>query len=403
MLPLMLPLPSPPPHRPIAPRPLPLHLMLAASSYLSLPVGLALWREGLLPLNTPYTPHQNLVPDAVQFSVTQFNYFLQGIAKYQNAPRQQPLVAAPCLLQIGGTKLLDYGVFSDAPHPQPLLIIPSLVNRANILDLSEERSFLRYLAAQGFRPLLIDWGELQASEQAFTLTDYITKRLEPLLQHAATLTQNALPVIGYCMGGLLALAAAQRAPQSISKLVLLATPWDFTHAIRPDQRTSIPLLQPFLRMLRQKNLPFPVDMLQTLFTSIDLFAVPERYISFAKEADVTRNAQFVIVEDWLNDGVALSAAVAEECLLGWYQHNTPHNNAWQVEDDFIAPQNISLPTLIVTPKHDKIVPPAAALGLRNTLPYAAVIQPNTGHIGMVAGRKSTLEMWKPVCSFLQET
>jgi polyhydroxyalkanoate synthase len=377
--------------------------MLAASSYLSLPVGLALWREGLLPLNTPYTPHQNLVPDAVQFGVTQFNYFLQGIAKYQNAPRQHPLIAAPCLLQIGGTKLLDYGVFSDADHPQPLLIIPSLVNRANILDLSEERSFLRYLAAQGFRPLLIDWGELQSSEHAFTLTDYITKRLEPLLQHAVTLTQNPVTVLGYCMGGLLALAAAQRAPQSISKLVLLATPWDFTHAIRPDQRTSIPLLQPFLRMLRQKNLPFPVDMLQTLFASIDLFAVPERYIAFAKDGDAQRNTQFIAVEDWLNDGVAVSAAVAEECLLGWYQHNTPHNNAWQVGDDFVAPHNISLPTLIVTPKHDKIVPPAAALGLRNTLPYAAVIQPNTGHIGMVVGRKSTLEMWKPVCSFLQET
>jgi polyhydroxyalkanoate synthase len=351
----------------------------------------------------PCTPHQNLVPDAVQFGVTQFNNFLQGIAKYQNAPRQQSLTAAPCLLQIGGTKLLDYGVFCDTPHPQPLLVIPSLVNRANILDLSEKRSFLRYLAAQGFRPLLIDWGDLQPAEQAFTLTDYIAQRLEPFLQHAVAFTQSPVPVLGYCMGGLLALAAAQRNPFSISKLVLLATPWDFTQTIRPDQRASIPLLQPFLRMLRQKNLPFPVDMLQTLFASIDLFAVPERYIAFAKDVDAQRNAQFVAVEDWLNDGVALSAAVAEECLLGWYQRNTPYNGAWRIANDNIVPENILLPTLIVTPRRDKIVPSSAALALCNALPYPAVIQPNTGHIGMVAGGHSLDEMWKPVCYFLQAT
>jgi poly(3-hydroxyalkanoate) synthetase len=351
----------------------------------------------------PSIPQQNLVPDAIHFGVTQFNNFLQCIAKYQNTPRQQPQSPAPCLLQIGGTKLLDYGVFCNTPDPQPLLIIPSLVNRANILDLSATRSFLRYLAAQGFRPLLVDWGELHPAEYRFTLTDYIIQRLEPLLHHAVSLTQSTVPVVGYCMGGLLALAAAHRNPASISKLILLATPWDFTHAIRPDQRANIPLLQPFLRMLRQKNLPFPVDFLQTLFASIDLFAVPELYIAFAKDTDTERNTQFIAVEDWLNDGIALSAAVAEECLLGWYQHNSPQNGAWRVADTNIIPENILLPALIVTPKRDKIVPPSSALSLRNTLPYAAVIQPNTGHIGMVAGRHSLPEMWRPVCEFLHTT
>ena len=40
-----------------------------------------------------------------------------------------------------------------------------------------ERSLARWLAGRGFRPLVVDWGELSAVERRFTLTDYILGRL----------------------------------------------------------------------------------------------------------------------------------------------------------------------------------------------------------------------------------
>src|SRR5690606_9100699 len=108
-----------------------------------------------------------------------------------------------------------------------VLVVPSLINRAYVLDLTAERSLLRWLARQGLRPLLLDWGRPGAEERAFTLTDYVTGRLSRALD--ATLAEAKAPpvVVGYCMGGLLALGLALARQRALTGLALLATPWDF--------------------------------------------------------------------------------------------------------------------------------------------------------------------------------
>ena len=50
-----------------------------------------------------------------------------------------------------------------------MLVVPSLINRPYILDLAPGRSLLRWLAAQGLRPLLMDWGTPGAAEAGFDL------------------------------------------------------------------------------------------------------------------------------------------------------------------------------------------------------------------------------------------
>ena len=62
----------------------------------------------------------------------------------------------PELWREGTTRVLDYG--DPARGGVPLLVVPSLINRAYILDLSARSSLLRWLADQGFRPFLVDWG-----------------------------------------------------------------------------------------------------------------------------------------------------------------------------------------------------------------------------------------------------
>ena len=93
----------------------------------------------------------------------------------------------------------------------PVLFVPSLVNRAYVLDLVPGRSMLRWLAGAGVRPLLLDWGWPGAVERGFTLTDYIAGRLERASR------RSGAPVVlaGYCMGGLLAVAAALRRPERV--------------------------------------------------------------------------------------------------------------------------------------------------------------------------------------------
>ena len=60
------------------------------------------------------------------------------------------------------------------------LVVPSLINQSQVLDLLPGASMLRFLAAGGTRPLLVDWGAPGELERSFTLTDYVAGRLARL-------------------------------------------------------------------------------------------------------------------------------------------------------------------------------------------------------------------------------
>ena len=98
-----------------------------------------------------------------------------GIAAYRRHAWHRTLTDPPTIWSEGGTRLLDYG---QDNHALPVLFVPSLINRAYVLDLAEGHSMLRWLARQGVRPLLLDWGWPGEVERRFTLTDYVAGRME---------------------------------------------------------------------------------------------------------------------------------------------------------------------------------------------------------------------------------
>src|SRR3989304_5636353 len=65
-----------------------------------------------------------------------------------------------------------------------VLVVPSLINRAYILDLAAEHSLMRYLAARGLDAALVAWGAPGPVERGFALTDYIAGRLGSALAAA---------------------------------------------------------------------------------------------------------------------------------------------------------------------------------------------------------------------------
>jgi polyhydroxyalkanoate synthase len=379
--------------------------MLAQITCSSLPCALTLQKKESplwkLPLGLQRVLEQYDTPHLQHIARQHLQHFLNGVERYQTHPYQRALPEPACLWQQGTTRLLDYGSTLPTQMGRPILVIPSLVNRAYILDLMPERSFLRWLVTQGYRPLLVDWGSPDGVERQFGLDAYIMQRLEPCLTLATALQDTPVPVIGYCMGGMLALALALRRKRDVQSLVLLASPWDFT-AIPEGQRRHLAAIKSSLERVLTFYGYLPVDVLQTLFTSNDPFGVMQKYSLFKQHTTDTDAPQFVAVEDWLNDGVALSAPVARECLFDWFLDNTPMNGRWQVGGLPIQPQHLTCPALLVSPTRDTIVPQDCAFALAKQLQTSFdCLTPNTGHIGMVAGRKALTEMWEPVAGWLQ--
>jgi polyhydroxyalkanoate synthase len=321
-----------------------------------------------------------------------------GIAAYRRHPfLRDPGPDRPVLWAEGAARLLDYG---SAPGGRPALVIPSLINRAHVLDLLPEASMLGWLAGAGLRPMLLDWGWPGEVERGFTLTDVIAGRLERALAVACGVAGGAVVLIGYCMGGLLALAAALRQPGAVRALALLATPWDFWADGAARAQALAGWLPAFAPAMEATG-ALPVDAIQALFAGLDPFGVAEKYRGFGRlDPASARARRFVALEDWLNDGIPLPAAIAREALGGWYGRNTPARGAWRIAGLPVEPRGWAGPAFLAVPDRDRIVPPAAAAALGQALPQAVLHRPAAGHIGMVAGTSAEVALWRPLAEWV---
>jgi polyhydroxyalkanoate synthase len=92
--------------------------------------------------------------------------------------------------------------------------------------------------------------------------------------------------------------------------------------------------------------------------------------------------------------------VAQECLGGWYGDNTPGRGRWRVGARPVLPARISLPSLVVVPAQDRIVPPATAAALADRLRGSERLTPPLGHIGMIVAREAPTVVWQPLAHWL---
>jgi polyhydroxyalkanoate synthase len=330
---------------------------------------------------------ENASPDAA---------LVAGIAAYRRHPYQRALRDPAVLWQSGSSRLLDYGRAPSraAGARAPVLFVPSLINRAYVLDLARGRSMMRWLAAHGMRPLLLDWGWPEAAERRFTLTDLIAERLLPAMDAVG----RPVVLAGYCMGGLLTVAAAQLEPAKVAALALLATPWDFRAGNPPPKiETLLPQLPGLLA-----GGTLAIDSLQAFFALQDPGQVGAKFRAFGRmDQDSPAAAMFVALEDWLADGIPLAAPVASECLAGWYGDNTPAKGLWRVDGQVIDPASLRVPTLVAIPGRDRIVPPESARALAGLIPGAVTLDVPLGHVGMVAGSRAETLVWPAVLDWLR--
>ena len=397
------------PARP-GPIPLPLHLMAQSATLLTSLAALPLWNSGSLPWRPELAAlaaelRQSLDaagPEALQpfalavlgEALARQRAFLAGVEAYRRHPyRREPSHAAEVWRQ-GTTSLRGYG--GDG---EPVLVVPSLINRAAILDLTPATSLMQALAADGHAAFLLDW-DAPAEETAFTLTDYVL-RLEAAFDAIIARTGRKPAVIGYCMGGLLALALAQRRPDSVRAMVLVATPWDFQAGRGAQARLLAALAKPLGAAIDAMGV-LPVAWLQALFMANDPLLAARKFTAFAGfDPDGAKACGFVALEEWSNDGVALAGPVARECLFGWYGANDPIKGHWCVGGRPVLPGEVVAPVLAVVPAEDRIVPPEQSLPLTRQLPNCQVIGAKGGHVGMLLTQRAKAEVHRPISAWLR--
>ena len=307
---------------------------------------------------------------------------LAGLRRYQQAPRPARTMA-PARFRKGAARLRDYG--GDGP---PVVFVPSLINPAFVLDLVPGNSLVRHVASQGFRAWLVDWGHPRPQDAGLDLAGHVTDRLLPLL---AKLDTPPL-LIGYCLGGTLALAAAALLDDRVAGLVTIAAPWRFA-GYGDRARAEMDDLWQRAAPASATMGVLPMEVLQAGFWRLDPARTVAKYAAFA-EMDAAAAATFVALEDWANAGAPLTHAAGREMFEALLRDDRPGRGEWHVGGRRIDPAALRCPVAEFVSLTDRITPAATAAGAGDRFDLAA------GHVGMVVGSKARAMLWDPLVGWL---
>ena len=132
-------------------------------------------------------------------------------------------------------QLIQYEPSTPNVLKRPILIVPPWINKFYVLDLTPEKSFIKWCVDQGLTVFIISWVNPDGHLAKKTFEDYV---LEGPLAALGAIKQatgeSKVHAIGYCVGGtLLAITLAHMAAKRdhrIASATLFASQVDFTYA-----------------------------------------------------------------------------------------------------------------------------------------------------------------------------
>jgi polyhydroxyalkanoate synthase len=132
-------------------------------------------------------------------------------------------------------QLIQYAPSTAAALKRPLLIVPPWINKFYVLDLTAEKSFIKWCVDQGLTVFCISWVNPDAGLAQKSFEDYVRQGPLATLDAIKQATgEEEVHTVGYCVGGtLLAVTLAALAAWGDKRIVsatLFAAQVDFTNA-----------------------------------------------------------------------------------------------------------------------------------------------------------------------------
>ncbi|CAN5173278.1 hypothetical protein BH09PSE3_BH09PSE3_17290 [soil metagenome] len=132
-------------------------------------------------------------------------------------------------------QLIQYTPTTLTVGKTPLVIFPPWINRFYILDLSPEKSFIRWAVAEGLTVFVVSWKSADASMKDVIWDDYVNAQIDAIDTVRSALDVKSVHTVGYCVAGTtlaatLAVLAARGDAKKVKSATFFTAQVDFTEA-----------------------------------------------------------------------------------------------------------------------------------------------------------------------------
>ncbi|MET0539465.1 MAG: class I poly(R)-hydroxyalkanoic acid synthase [Xanthobacteraceae bacterium] len=322
----------------------------------------------------------------------------QTDAKMFEVGRNLAVTPGKVIFQNELMQLIQYAPSTETVRKRPLLIIPPWINKFYILDLTPEKSFVRWSVAQGLTVFLISWVNPDAHLAGKTFEDYMREGPLAALEMIEKATgEREVHALGYCVGGtLLSATLAYMASEGDNRVVsatYFAAQVDFTHA--GELKVFVDEEQIAAREREMKKRGYlEGERIATVFNllrSNDLLwpYVINNYLK-GKEP-----APFDLLY-WNSDSTRLPAANHSYYLRNCYLENRLSKGRMEMGTKKLDLKQVSIPSYHVATREDHIAPAKSVLlGTKHFGGKLRFVLAGSGHIAGVVNppEKMKYQYW----------
>jgi polyhydroxyalkanoate synthase len=335
-----------------------------------------------------------------------FRKLRTGVDELRNLHRDDLAIGTSpkdVVYQDGHVKLLHY--VPERPPEElaaPLLIVYSLVNRYDMIDLQPDRSIVRRLLGLGADLYVIDWGYPTPSDRWTTMEDYVETLGDCADAIRARHGLAKLDVLGICQGGFFTLCYAALKPERVRNLITMIVPVDFdldrTLMAKLARNTDVDRIVDTLgnvpgRLIAQQFLmrsPF-AQYVQKYADLVDLFEDHDGLMTFLR------------MEKWINDSPDHPGETFRTWIKDCYQQNKLVKGSFVLGGRAVNLRDVTMPVLNLYGERDDIVEPASSAALGNYVGSQDVTVRSfpVGHIGMYVSGKTQQRLPATIVDWLE--
>jgi polyhydroxyalkanoate synthase len=294
-------------------------------------------------------------------------------------------------------------------HATPILLVPPLAAPAWCFDLRQGCSLAEHLLARGYPTYVVDYGPISFSDRALGLEhwvdDVIPNAIDAVVRDSG---REDIQLVGWCLGGIMALLAAAARDLPVRSVGLIASPFDFTEVrmIAPIRAlaslTGGALTTTLYRMLG--GAPAPLVSLGFRVTAIDRYVTkPVMLAQHLHDRDWIAHSQ--AVDEYMANMLAYPGRTFGQLYHQFFRVNELAGGTLELGDHTIDLSNIDVPVLSVAGTSDVLAPIDAVQHVGQLLPNSPDVRLETapgGHLGVLTGRSAVRSTWIFLDEFLAD-